>query len=268
MQESNGCTRVPTTNWGVWNPGLMQSHNGRGTCNDGPGSVQNPCLSIEIIQMIQDGVFGTVSGDGLKQCLTETGVSDVSMYYKAARIYNSGLIDKSGNLGAGVSTNCYVSDIANRLMGWSSGTSKCNPGTIGQQGVPGPGNSSGLSSSRAFVIETLSSSQPLFTYKSPAPLSMEFDISTAIPLLGTTYSLWPISISTPKPMEISNFVYTSTSTASTITIVSVAESFAAGTSCRTEGLWNCIDGLCFQRCASGLWSVMEQLAMGVNCTIG
>lgn len=27
LQESNGCTRAPTTNYGVRNPGLMQSHN-------------------------------------------------------------------------------------------------------------------------------------------------------------------------------------------------------------------------------------------------
>jgi len=41
MQESNGCVRAPTTNYGVRNPGLMQSHDGAGTCND--ATVSNPC---------------------------------------------------------------------------------------------------------------------------------------------------------------------------------------------------------------------------------
>lgn len=129
MQESNGCVRAPTTNWGVRNPGLMQSHDGTGTCND--VTIQNPCPASEIVQMIQDGAGGTSSGDGLKQCIAETGASDVSMYYKAARIYNSGSIAPGGNLGAGIATHCYASDIANRLAGWSSGSSGCDPNTIG-----------------------------------------------------------------------------------------------------------------------------------------
>ena len=40
MQESGGCVRAPTTNYGVRNPGLMQDHNGSGTCNEN-GNVQN-----------------------------------------------------------------------------------------------------------------------------------------------------------------------------------------------------------------------------------
>ena len=53
MQESGGCVRAPTTNWGVRNPGLMQSHNGQGTCNE--GSVSNPCPQDQVTQMIKDG---------------------------------------------------------------------------------------------------------------------------------------------------------------------------------------------------------------------
>ena len=34
MQESTGCVRVKTTNWGNRNPGLMQDHDGTATCND------------------------------------------------------------------------------------------------------------------------------------------------------------------------------------------------------------------------------------------
>jgi len=63
--------------------------------------------------------------------MAQAGGSDVSTYYKAARIYNSGSIDPSGNLGAGIATHCYASDIANRLTGWASGPSTCNPATVG-----------------------------------------------------------------------------------------------------------------------------------------
>lgn len=80
MQESKGCVRAPTTNYGVTNPGLMQSHDGAGSCNN--DGVQDPCPSSEIKQMIKDGTTGTSSGDGLKQTLAESGASDVSKYYK------------------------------------------------------------------------------------------------------------------------------------------------------------------------------------------
>lgn len=125
MQESNGCVRVVTTSWSVANPGLMQSHAGAGSCNNG-SVVQSPCPESEITQMITDGTAGTSTGDGLKQCLVETGVSDVSRYYRAARIYNGGAGGYNANdLGSGCCTLCYSSDVANRLTGWSTGTSGC-----------------------------------------------------------------------------------------------------------------------------------------------
>ncbi|TGO49125.1 hypothetical protein BCON_0220g00110 [Botryotinia convoluta] len=130
MQESNGCVRAPTTVYSISNPGLMQSHEGSGSCNSG-SSIQNPCPKSEMVQMITDGTAGTSSGDGLAQCLKESAATDVSKYYKAARIYNSGSIGSSGNLGDGVATHCYATDIANRLTGWFSGTSSCDSATIG-----------------------------------------------------------------------------------------------------------------------------------------
>ncbi|KAH8706017.1 hypothetical protein BGW36DRAFT_285615 [Talaromyces proteolyticus] len=125
LQESNGCVRVHTTGNGVTNPGLMQSHAGSGTCNDN-GSVQNPCPDSEIVQMIEDGTAGTDSGDGLANCINNAQTSDVSAYYRAARIYNSGSIAADGNLSnANGATACYASDIANRLTGWVNAASTC-----------------------------------------------------------------------------------------------------------------------------------------------
>lgn len=46
------------------------------------------------------------------------------------------------------------------------------------------------------------------------------------------------------------------------------DTFKAGTPCKDEGKWNCIDGRSFQRCASGQWSVVQALAAGVQCKKG
>jgi hypothetical protein len=156
MQESGGCVRAPTTNFGVRNPGLMQSHDGKGTCND-RGSVLNPCPQSEITQMINDGsqyspislhlhsfgcyrykiahgfhplAAGTSSGDGLSQILNRLGGSSAAAqsFYKTARIYNSGSVDASGKLEKGIATHCYASDVANRLLGWTFAPHGCNLG--------------------------------------------------------------------------------------------------------------------------------------------
>jgi hypothetical protein len=117
MQESIGCVRAPTTNNGVRNPGLMQSHNGVGTC-----AGVNPCPASEILQMIRDGSAGTPSGDGLRQTIVRAanaiGDSGVRSFYAGARLYNSGSANY-GNLNDGItSTACYVTHVANRLTGW------------------------------------------------------------------------------------------------------------------------------------------------------
>lgn len=125
MQESKGCVRAPTTDNGVVNPGLMQSHNGSGTC-DGV----NPCPADQILQMITDGTAGTATGDGLQQTLAATSASlgnaDAQAVYAAARMYNSGSVNYS-NLNDGItSTACYAVDVANRLTGWALATTGCN----------------------------------------------------------------------------------------------------------------------------------------------
>jgi hypothetical protein len=119
MQESGGCVRAPTTNYGVVNPGLMQSHDGTHSCYN-----VSPCASAQIIGMIRDGTTGTPSGNGLQQILATAG-SGGGRFYKTARIYNSGSIAASGLLQDGIATHCYASDIANRLIGWSAGVSSC-----------------------------------------------------------------------------------------------------------------------------------------------
>lgn len=126
MQESKGCVRVPTTDNGVTNPGLMQSHNGSGSC-----AGVNPCSRDRIFQMINDGVAGTASGDGLRQTLGTTSANyggiQPAAYYAAARLYNSGSVDYSNMGNAFSSVACYSDDVANRLTGWTLAPSACSP---------------------------------------------------------------------------------------------------------------------------------------------
>lgn len=120
MQESRGNVRVGTTSVTHPNPGLMQSHEGV-DCID-----QTPCPEETISQMIKDGTEGTDKGDGLKQGLTG---DDAEAVYKAARIYNSGSPDASGDLAANGATPCYCSDVANRLIGFL-GDSPCTDADV------------------------------------------------------------------------------------------------------------------------------------------
>ena len=124
MQESKGCVRVPTTDNGVVNPGLMQDHDGAGTC-----AGVEPCPASEITQMITDGTAGTSAGPGLATLLNQAqaAISDSSSraFYAAGRLYNSGSADYS-NLDDGLgSTACYASDVANRLTGWTLAATNC-----------------------------------------------------------------------------------------------------------------------------------------------
>lgn len=119
MQESTGCVRAATTNNTPPNPGLMQSHGGISCFGI------TPCPTNQIKQMIQDGAGG-VNGDvGLQQGLGNATASETAQNtYQAARIYNSGSMDASGDLAAKAATPCYCSDIANRLIGFV-GESPC-----------------------------------------------------------------------------------------------------------------------------------------------
>ncbi|KAG4026814.1 hypothetical protein MFRU_036g00470 [Monilinia fructicola] len=321
IQESSGCVRVPTTVYSISNPGLMQSHAGTGSCNR-DGNVQDPCPKSEMVQMITDGVAGTSTGDGLKQCIAKTGVSDVSKYYKAARIYNSGSIASTGNLGQGVATHCYASDVANRLSGWYSIASPCDASTIGSlDGSPvSSGSASSTSEAGGVYVEfpttsssvaaatttsavyvpaetsstpvattsiasthiayttiastPIASSTPIFSSSVPATLSTptpsSITITTATPIISTPAFVKSSSAtSTASPTSTSTTIsYPSTSPNSTSPNSTSTTTYTPGSSCSTDGQWNCIDGNTFQRCSSGVWSTVGGLAAGIECKVG
>lgn len=214
MQESNGCVRVKTTNYGVNNPGLMQSHDGTGSCND--GNPLTPCPQSQIHQMIQDGTAGTSAGAGLKQCIDQYGgTGDVTNYYKAARCYNSGSIASSGNLGAGIATPCYVSDIANRLLGWSSGESQCSDSSVasltgsnwsgqsssGSSDSGSSSSSSGSSSSSSSAAPEPTTTAPAVATQTTAPSVVPTSTQTAAPVATTSAAptVKPSAASTVAP---------------------------------------------------------------------
>ncbi len=104
IQESGGNVRVPVTDNGVRNPGIMQTHNGvEFNPSDPAGS---------ILQMVRDGTTGTKDGDGLKQCFQHQG-----NWYAAFREYNSGQVNQGEMNDPQGATPGYVRDTANRLMG-------------------------------------------------------------------------------------------------------------------------------------------------------
>ncbi|OQD69056.1 hypothetical protein PENPOL_c002G07601 [Penicillium polonicum] len=187
MQESKGCVRVQSTNNGVVNTGLMQSHAGEGSCNK-DGSKTTPCPSSMIKQMIQDGTAGTTQGDGLKQCFEAQSGATATKYYKAARTYNSGSIDSSGNLGQGGATHCYASDIANRVRGWAGDVTECIESTIGTitsgvESALGGDDDSGSSSSSTAAEQPTETAEPIQTSSSTA---VEQPIETAAPIQPTS----------------------------------------------------------------------------------
>lgn len=220
MQESNGCVRVKTTDNGVINPGLMQSHNGKSSCNDASGTNPiSPCPYEQIHGMISDGTTGP---GGLHACFEEYKAGDDSTtYYKAARCYNSGKVAASGNLGDGItSTACYVTDVVNRLVGWATGPSNCNSGDIasltsvswdgqtdsdsGSSGSSGSSGETSTSTSTPAATETFAPStivpavqtaQPTAA-SSPAPTTTE---APAAPTTTAAPTVVPSSAPVPAP---------------------------------------------------------------------
>jgi hypothetical protein len=125
LQESNGCVRVAATTSmdGIHNPGIMQTSNGVGSCND--GTAVSPCPQSQIYQMILDGV--ELGDNNLVKALNGAGsihglglAEEAQAFYRAARMYNSGFFSfkKGADLGQNGAVEWYASDIGNRLLGW------------------------------------------------------------------------------------------------------------------------------------------------------
>ncbi|RAO71538.1 uncharacterized protein BHQ10_007550 [Talaromyces amestolkiae] len=71
----------------------------------------------------------------------------------------------------------------------------------------------------------------------------------------------------PAPTSTEPATSVATSTPSTGSSSDTTSSALSG-ACSTEGIWNCIDGTSFQRCASGAWSAAQPVAAGTKCNAG
>jgi len=85
---------------------------------------------------------------------------------------------------------------------------------------------------------------------------------SAAPVASSAPSVAPVA----SPVASSASPAPSSGTSTGTTGSGTAE--VAGSACATEGMWNCIAGTSYQRCASGTWSVVMQLAAGTTCTAG
>ncbi|KAF9885427.1 hypothetical protein FE257_012949 [Aspergillus nanangensis] len=97
--------------------------------------------------------------------------------------------------------------------------------------------------------------------------------STAAPVVPTTLS---VSVTAALPTASAPGIFVPTTTAAApIEPTPSAPSTGSGSdlgaltgACSPEGLWNCIAGSSFQRCANGQWSLTQDMAAGTQCNAG
>ncbi|MCJ1282861.1 hypothetical protein MMC26_002187 [Xylographa opegraphella] len=113
IQESTGNVHVGCTNNGIENCGLMQSFNPVDRAYD-PKNMQ-----ASITQMVVDGTQGTSTGSGLVQLFNNIDAKTGGNVWNVLRAYNSGSVDFENLSDPVGATASYVSDVANRLLGWN-----------------------------------------------------------------------------------------------------------------------------------------------------
>lgn len=87
--------------------------------------------------------------------------------------------------------------------------------------------------------------------------------------INSDYSEKPKTPVTPKTPVVANGAVVPPAGAKQPAPVSTKSPAGAMTgACTQEGTWNCLDGASFQRCSSGLWSAVQQLAAGMECKTG
>lgn len=143
-------------------------------------------------------------------------------------------------------------------------------------GAGGGGSNGGNGGGNVAPAPTTSAQAPVVTSAAPAPTPTK-----AVSLPGGVFITVPAGgASTAAPVQPTTLVV-STRPAATNTPApvpapsqgagnggSTAGGHAAGTACTNEGVWNCIGGSSFQRCASGTWSTVIAMAAGTKCTAG
>jgi hypothetical protein len=188
-----------------------------------------------------------------------------------------------------------------------SGTKLAAPvGNCGAAAAPGAGSGSGpVSSSVAPVAPAPSTVAPKPSAPTAAPSPSSLSVAPSAP--AEKISIIPISPSSSRPGGVFVTVPTSGASSATpvpsspavkpttlLTVTAPASgsappstptttasplpapgtgsgsdgAVAVGTKCAPEGMWNCIGGAGFQRCASGQWSAIIAMAAGTKCQPG
>lgn len=146
--------------------------------------------------------------------------------------------------------------------------SGCAAAVAGQSGAASTGSPS--SAAAANPTPTTVASVPA---TSKAALGGVF--ATVAPSSAVVVTASPVKATTlvPAVSSVAPVVPAASPVSSSPAVVASAASpastgSASGTmtgACTTEGMWNCIGGSSFQRCASGLWSVVQPMAAGTSC---
>ncbi|KAK3948597.1 hypothetical protein QBC32DRAFT_364921 [Pseudoneurospora amorphoporcata] len=121
------------------------------------------------------------------------------------------------------------------------------------------------SSAAAVVSSSASVSAPAVATSAPAVA-----ITTQAPVQTTLQSITKPSttvvVSAPAPIATGTTPGNGTGNGSGSG--STVGAYAVGAACTSEGAWNCVGGSSFQRCASGTWSAVMQMAAGTSCSAG
>jgi hypothetical protein len=146
-------------------------------------------------------------------------------------------------------------------VGCAAGTAPTNaPASGGSASSAAPVASATPTKLPGGVFVTVSGSPPAATSQAPAPTS-EAPAPTSVAPAPTGAAPAPTS-EAPAPAP------TSVAPAAPAAPATGGSGGAMTGPCSTEGMWNCVGGSSFQQCASGAWSVVQQMAAGTSCTAG
>jgi len=138
-----------------------------------------------------------------------------------------------------------------------------------QAAVAGASPTAGDSGSANTVAPVASQAPPASSSTVPGGVfaTVGSGSGSAAPLVATSA---PASQATSAvPVVVSSAVASSAAAPAATGTSSSAGAMAAGSSCAPEGQWNCLPGgTTYQRCGSGIWTPVMQLAAGTTCTSG
>lgn len=149
---------------------------------------------------------------------------------------------------------------------------------LGKATVPPTGNCPAGSSPVVAPVETPTTGPGEFNQQEQGLSPVQGDVSGAIPTRAAenkpVESAAAPTAPSPEPeYEAPAPEYEAPAQAETAPAPEIptvgGSAIAPGTPCPADdGQWNCIDGISFQRCASGQWSVVQGIAPGTTCASG